>query len=317
MTPKNSLGFISITAILVVFLVLFGVAGLVRTFGSSFFDKLNFFQNTEQKCCLECNRLANPEMKANEIPAKKVIAKAKSCADYAELDKTCQDYFKQNNNRDYQCANNSPEELKVIITPTINPRKPDTGGSLTKLDGLKKKYINTVWSGTIEGSNESSVEPAGWYGTANYTLEIKELRIDFDDPEIANFSMEKLRLPVVGKITYKMAPYRCVVCCNSVSEPFKPSVLDLKLVGQISFDENELDIGFDNKSGEIGMLDTECKDVTCDENATIPQQLDLNDLVDSSFKIKMDGDKINIIGCQVPFIQKVSKCSASGSLNIK
>lgn len=295
----------------IIVVVILGL-GLVGAFGYPYL-KSKLLLTPALKCCLECQKQVNSEN--IKITDEK---KQKTCKDSKELGDECRKYFADNQEADKVCANSTLSEIapkvSLIDIPKSNPKY------TAKLAELKTKYGSLVWKGTIKGSVETSIEPAGWYGTSSYTIEIKEMKIDFDHPDMkepvfSNLNQEDQRWPITGKLTYHMAPFKCVVCCNKISDPFIPSVITKTLEGQISFGENQLDFDFYVPEGEAVMLDTKCKDPTCDPDSIIPQQLDLGNLVDTSLKVRFEGNKIVILGCEAPN-NKNYKCTAGGSLDI-
>lgn len=294
----------------IVVVVILGI-GLIGTFGYLYI-KTKLLVSPAQKCCLACHNLVNSENVETTEGNKQ-----KSCLDSKEIAENCKKFFKENKDEDLKCANNLLGDILPKITIS-NPFVPNTKEASVKLTELKAKYGNVVWSGTVKGSIESYVEPAGWYGTSSYIIEIKEMKIDFDHPDMkepvfSNLNQEDQRWPITGKLVYHMAPFKCVVCCNKISDPFIPSVITKTLEGQISFGENQLDFDFYVPEGEAVMLDTKCKDPTCDPDSIIPQQLDLGNLVDTSLKVRFEGNKIVILGCEGSNTR--NKCTASGSLN--
>lgn len=292
--------------------ITFGVVFVVAA-GYSYV-KTRLLITPEKACCIECHRLANPE--DVKITDEK---KLKSCKETEGLSNECKKYFEDNKETDKACANSLLSEIIADI-PVIEEKKPDPKNKRTSVAELKTIYGNKVWKGTIFGSQQYN-NPAA-IGKANYTLIVKELRVDFDhedmkEPNFSLFFQNSQTLPLKGKGTYQAGHFTDTNACDTYAT-ITPSTVELDLHGFLSLIDNYIIVDFEDSQQASTELTLNCK---LEDDPMVYYFL-LEDLMDINANIERNGDKITLTECNYVnektkkiIESKGSICKVSGSLN--
>lgn len=292
--------------------VIFTIASL-GAIGYSFV-KRKYLITPEKACCIECHRLVNPE--DVKITDEK---KLKTCKDAKELSEVCKKYFSDNQEADRACANNLLSEITADI-PVIDEIKPDPKNKRISIAELKTIYGNKVWKGIISGSQQYN-NPAA-IGKSNYTLVVKELRVNFDhedlkEPNFSLFFQNSQTLPLKGKGTYQAGHFTDTNACDTYAT-ITPSTVELDLDGYLSLIDNYIIVNFQENQKESTELTLNCKL----EDDPMEYYFLLEDLMEINADITRNGDKVTLTGCNYVnektkkiIESKGSICKVSGNLD--